>query len=181
MSEYKTSYRYALAMIGVAEEVNKLDEIGRDFEFLGKLIGSSKELLLFLKNPVVNKDKKKRAFTEILSGKVSDVSLKFILLLVSKGREGILPEIIIQFNNLRDQRMGILNVTATTAVPFTQPQEQQLVAQLERVTKKKVRMKYLIDSSLKGGFSVQHEDTVWDASVRRQLELLHERLIEGIV
>ncbi|MBI5463462.1 MAG: ATP synthase F1 subunit delta [Ignavibacteriales bacterium] len=179
MSQFRAAYRYAHAIIGVAEEFKKLDEVTRDFLFLDKLIGSSKELSSFIKSPIVNKEKKKRAFTELLTNRVSELTLKFVILLTSKGREELLPEIIRQFYGLRDQLLGILNVTTRATVSFTPAQEQQLVAQLERATKKKIRMKYVLDPSLKGGFSVQHEDTVWDASVRHQLELLRERFIEG--
>ena len=179
MSEFRAAYRYALAMIGVAQELKKLDEVNKDFEFLEKLINQSDELRLFLKSPVVNAEKKKRLLAEIFQGKVYDGTMKFMILLASKGREGLLPEIIRQFYRLRDERLGILNVTTKTAVKFTEAQEKQLVDQLERVTKKKIRITYLVDPSLKGGFTVQHEDTVWDASVSHQLELLREQLVEG--
>jgi F0F1-type ATP synthase delta subunit len=42
-----------------------------------------------------------------------------------------------------------------------------------------VRLSVERDPSLVGGFTVQYEDTVWDASVRRQLELLRDRLVGG--
>jgi F-type H+-transporting ATPase subunit delta len=179
MSEFRASYRYALAMIGVAEELKKLDEVNKDFEFLEKLINQSDELRLFLKSPVVNAEKKKRLLAEIFQGKVNDSTMKFMILLASKGREGLLPEIIRQFYRLRDEHLGILNVMAKTAVKFTEAQEKQLVSQLEHVTKKKIRISYLVDPSLKGGFTVRHEDTVWDASVSHQLELLRQQFAEG--
>jgi F-type H+-transporting ATPase subunit delta len=179
MSEFRAAHRYALAMISVAEETKALEKVNKEFEWLNALISQSHEFFIFLKSPVVNTEKKKRVLTEILQGKVSDLTMKFVVLLASKGREGLLPEITRQFFRLRDERLGILNVTAKTAVPFTGTQEKQLSDQLEHVTKKKIRMNYIIDPSLKGGFTVQHDDTVWDASVRRQLELLRERFTEA--
>ena len=62
---------------------------------------------------------------------------------------------------------------------LNEDQEKKLIAQLETATKKKIRLTYVTDASLKGGFVVQHDDTVWDASVRRQLEVLRERFVEG--
>ena len=179
MSEFRAAYRYALALIGVAEEVNKLDDVNNDLTSLEKLIKDSKEFTLFLKSPVVNSEKKKRVLTEILQGKTSELTLKFVLLLAGKGREGLLPEIIQQFSKLRDERLGILRVTARSTVAFKPEQEKLLISQIETATKKSVRMSYVIDPALKGGFMVQHDDTVWDASVRHQLEVLWERFVEG--
>jgi F-type H+-transporting ATPase subunit delta len=180
MHGMRAAYRYALALFGVAEELKKLNEAAKDFEYLETLI-AVREFYLFLKSPVIKTEKKKQTLRNILHGKVSDVTMKFVLLLASKGREALLPDIIPQFFALQDKRLGILRVTARTAIKFTQEQERQLVRQLEQVTKKKIRLTSVLDPSLHGGFLVQHEDTVWDASVRRQLERFKQRLIEGMV
>jgi F-type H+-transporting ATPase subunit delta len=179
MSEFRAAYRYALAVIGVAEEIKKLDEVSKDFEYIEQLIAGSHEFLMFLKSPVINQEKKKTTLNEIFNGKVTELTMKFIMLLASKGREGLLPEITKQFYKLRDERLGILSVTTTTTVPFKPEQETSLVSQLEQATKKKIRLSYVFDSSLKGGFTVQHEDTVWDASVRHELENLRRRFTGG--
>jgi F-type H+-transporting ATPase subunit delta len=110
---------------------------------------------------------------------VGPLTLKFVLLLASKGRELLLPGILRQFTILRDKRLGILNITVRTAVAFTPEEEASLVKQLEQTTGKKARMMWVLDRSLIGGFVVELEDTVWDASVRHQLEALKIRLVEG--
>ncbi len=179
MSEFRAAYRYALAVLQVAEEYKKLDEVSADFQSLENIMDRVKEFSLFLKSPVVSSEKKKVVLAEILRGKVGDITMKFVALLASRGREGMLQEIIRQFYRLRDERLGILNVKATTAVRFTDAQEKQLVSQLELATRKRIRISYIVDPSIKGGFTVQHEDTVWDASVRHQLELLRELFVDG--
>lgn len=180
MSNLRTAHRYTLAIFGVAEEINKLEVVSKDFEFIGKIIRESHDFNLFLKNPIITNEKKKRVFSELLLNRVSDVTLNFINLLSSKNRESLLPEIIRQFNKLRDEKLGILDVTARTAVKFTSAQELELVRQLGSVTKKKVRVKYLLDPSLIGGFTIQFDDTVWDASVQHQLELLKAMFTESV-
>ena len=179
MSEIRAGSRYATAILGVAMETNSLDAVYRDFQSLEKILAGSPEFRVFLKSPVVNTEKKKKVLGEIFKGTVSELTLKFILFLSSKGREGLLPEIVRQFYRLRDDRLGILDVKARTAVPMTKAQEEELIGKLEKATKKKIRLNTLIDAALKGGFTVQHEDTVWDASVRRQLDVLKDRLTQG--
>jgi F-type H+-transporting ATPase subunit delta len=181
MSESRSAYRYALAVLGVAEEIKQLDRVGTDLALIGNAIKESREFHLFLKSPVVNKDKKKRLLGEVFKDKISELTMKFILLLADKGRETILPEIIKQFNMLHDQRLGIINVRVKSASTFTADQRKQLVDRIQAVTKKSVRLDEALEPQLIGGFTVQYEDTVWDGSVRRQLETLRERLVSGSV
>jgi len=180
MSNSRIAYRYALAVLGVAEETQKLDVVFTDFGLIEKLLTEVREFSLFLKSPVIKSLKKKRVLTELLKPRVSELTLAFVLLLTSKDRENLLLDVIRAFYKLRDKKLGILQVTTHTAVPFALAQKEQLVSKLTAVTKKNVKIEYVVDSSLRGGFTVQFEDTVWDASVKRQLELIEQRFIEGI-
>jgi F-type H+-transporting ATPase subunit delta len=179
MSDIRAGYRYATAILGVAVETNSLDAVHRDFQSMEKVIAGSPEFRAFLKSPVINAEKKKKVLSEIFGRIVSELTSKFILLLASKGRENLLPEIVRQFYRLRDERLGILNVTARSAVPLSKAQEEDLTGRIEKATKKKIRLSTFIDPDLKGGFMVQHDDTVWDASVRHQLDVLRDRLTQG--
>jgi F-type H+-transporting ATPase subunit delta len=105
--------------------------------------------------------------------------MKFIDLVVAKQREKHLPEIIEQFALLRDEKMGIVSIDVTSAVEFTPSQEKDLNNELERYTKKKVRVRLTVDRAIKAGLVVRIGDTVLDASMRRQLELLKARFLEG--
>lgn len=179
MADTRAARRYALALIGLAEEQKVLNLVAEDFDSLERLLRDSREFALFLTSPVVSMQKKKEILSTILRGKVSELTRHFVLLLTSKDREKLLGETIQQFNQLRDERLGILNVTTRTAVKFTGEEERRLIQQIERATRKKVRLNYILDPSLRGGFVVQHDDTVWDASVQHQLELLRRRFVEG--
>ncbi len=177
MLQHRAAYRYALSLLEVALETASLDQVNGDLIMIEKLIVSSADFALFLKSPVIPHVRKKSIMTRIFDGKVNPLTMKFLLLLVAKERASILREIIKRFFLLKDERTGVLNVTARTAVPFSKAQEDELTRRLSDATKKKVRIRWVADPALKGGFSVQYEDTVWDASVRRQLELLRETLL----
>ncbi len=179
MSESRAAYRYALAILEAAEEQRNLDQVAGDFEEIERLMRDVQEFRVFLRSPVINNQKKRSILTELLGGRISDFTLKFILFLASKNREMILPEITRQFYRLRDRKLGIVNAMVRTAIPFTKQQEQELLKHLEKKTRKKIRLNYVVDKTIKGGFAVQIEDTIWDGSVEHQLEILHRRLIEG--
>jgi len=179
MSNFRAAERYATAALSVSEEMKTVDEVSSDFGFIETMLRDVADFRLFLKSPVVNKETKARILAQLLRGKVSLFTEKFILLLSSKGREGLLPEIIRQFYDLRDKQRGIIHVVTRTAVKFSDDQHRTLVRQIEAATKKQARIDYVIDPTLKGGFIVQHADTVWDASVRHQLNILRQRIAEG--
>jgi F-type H+-transporting ATPase subunit delta len=145
-----------------------------------KLIASSADFVLFLKSPVIQNVRKSTIMTGLFDGKVNPLTMKFLLLMVAKERASILPEIISCFFLLKDERTGVLDVTARTATPFSKAQEEELTRRLSGATQKKIRIRWIDDPSLKGGFTVQYADTVWDASVRRQLELLREALLAPV-
>lgn len=177
MAESRVAYRYALSLFNVAQESKSVDAVVRDLEGIRALMESSREFQLFLRTPVINTMRKKGILNEILRKRVGELTMHFLLLLASKDREGILDEIIAQFFRIRDRELGILDVTVRTASTFTKAQEKSLVTRLESVTRKRVRVKFLPDASLKGGFTIQYDDTVWDASLRHQLESLRQQFI----
>lgn len=179
MTDTRAATRYAAALLGVAVERKELDAVDADLRALDALIASTPDFSLFLRSPVINKEKKKKALTAICSKLVGETTFRFIMLLAGKDREGLLPAIIATFGRLRDDHLGILNVRARVVSKFTPDQEKRLSERLEGATGRKVRIAYEEDRSLIAGFTIQYEDTVWDASVARQMELLRQRLIEG--
>jgi len=176
MSNVRAATRYATALLGAAAERKEMEAVGKDISFLEQLTTKVPDFALFLKSPVVSKDRKKKVLSEVIGRNTGDTVRAFVLLLASKGRESLLPEIISQFYRLRDERTGVLNASATAVADFSPEQEKNLIGQLEKSTGKKVRLNTSRDASLLGGFTVQYEDTVWDASVKRQLEVLGEKL-----
>jgi len=179
MTHNRAATRYAAALLGVAVERNELDAVAKDVDVLVQTIAGSPDFATFLRSPVISKEKKKKALREVLAGRTGETVAAFCLLLASKAREMLLPQILREFLKLRDERLGIMNVTARSAAEFSPEQKARLGERIGAATGKKVRLNVERDPSLIGGFTVQYEDTVWDASVSRQLELLGKRLVSG--
>lgn len=177
MTDVRVAKRYARALITLAEEMGKLEIVDGDLQRISKLVASSRELQLFLQNPTIGKDKKRKAATEIFSKMVDELTFKFILLLISKGRERVLRTIIEQYQHMHDEKMGIVRAQVRSAVEFDAGQAKKLIHQLEGFTGKKVEVTYSLDTRLQGGFVAQMGDTVIDASIRRQLELLKQKFM----
>jgi F-type H+-transporting ATPase subunit delta len=160
-------------------EAKAIDATAADLDLIDALYQSSREFRILLGSPVVTPQKKMRVFQELFASRVGNTTLAFVNLMTAKQRERLLPEIVEQFRTLRDELYGIITVEVAAAVELSDAQEQQLTRKLEGYTRKRVRMRFSLDKSLKGGLMVKIGDTVLDASVRRQLELLREQLVEG--
>ncbi len=180
MASYRVAKRYALALLESAEEGNLIEEITRDVGLVRKTLEENRELRIALGSPVVQKEKKKNILTELFENKVHEVTLKFLDLVLEKDREKELPEITEQFLRLVDEKRGVVRLEVSSAVPFSEEQQERLRGHLENFTGKRVIPRFRIDPSILGGFVVRLDDQIIDASVARQLELLRARFTEKV-
>ena len=178
MANVRIARRYAKAFMRAGEDRKALEKISRDLEMLDRLLKESRELQVFLKSPVINTAKKRTVIREMFGTKIHALTMDFLLLLANKGREELLTDIIRQFFTLLDEKLGIVNVEIRSATDLGKIQHDRIQQKFESLTKKKVRLSFSIDKVLKGGFVARMGDTLFDGSVKRQLELLRERFAE---
>jgi F-type H+-transporting ATPase subunit delta len=101
--------------------------------------------------------------------------MNFINFVVDKRREQILHSIAARFLELRDEYLGIASADVITAYQFTDQQKEILKSRLEKILNKKVKLNFTIDNKLIGGFIAKIGDTLYDASMLHQLELLRKQ------
>lgn len=179
MKNFRVARRYAMGLMTAAQETGLLDRVATDLTLIGQMLHDSKEFRALVASPIVSPQKKKTVFRELLGPRIAKETLDFIFLLTSKNREAVLADVVDQFALLRDELMGIVTAEVKSAVEIAPQQEKDLVARLEHYTSKKVRVRFALDKAMKGGLIVRIGDTVLDASLTRQLELLRKRLVEG--
>jgi F-type H+-transporting ATPase subunit delta len=75
-----------------------------------------------------------------------------------------------------DERAGMVAATVTTARPVPNDIQRSLEQRLTTVTQKKVRLNFEQDPDLIGGLVTRIGSTVYDGSVRNQLQLFKERM-----
>jgi len=180
MSTVRIANRYAEALMTTAEEMHILKKVSDDLTGIRRIIHESREFQLFLKSPVVKAEKKRQVFQATFQKSVQPLTMDFLSLLAEKRREDTLPSIIEAFFRLQDETLGIVNVHVTAAADLSRQQTTQIEQHFEAYSKKKVRIAATIDAHLVGGFIARIGDTVFDGSVKRQLELLRQRFAEEV-
>ena len=143
------------------------------------LSAADSDLRLFLSTPLINAEKKSKVITAIFTGRVNDLTIKFMQILCKKNRENLLYDISVDFADLLNDERGILEASIKTAVEITDKNKKDLTAKLENYTGKSVKAVYSVDPSIKAGFVAKIQDTIIDASIKRQLELLRQKFMEG--
>ena len=179
MAEQKVSARYALSLLDSAIQKNLLDAVSNDIEFISSVLKQNSNLVRMLENPVVKTEMKSSILEEIFKSKINSETMEFILFVVKKKREEILFSILEKFKELRDLKLGFVNVNVLVASEFSDSQRNELQNKLQNVLKKKVRMSYKVDEKILGGFIVQAGDTVFNASIKHQLDLLKKHFKEA--
>lgn len=179
MLDIKITNRYAKALLQLAIEEKKLETIASDLDSVKRTINLSRELNLVLKSPIIKTLKKKNIFHHLFDAKISDTSLKFCELVIQRQRSDLLESIIDRFFDLKDEYENVKKVDVKTAIELDENQIQQLKSILEQNLNKSVRLNLSIDKSLIGGFIVQIDDTMINASLRYQLEVLRKKFLYG--
>lgn len=170
MPNPRLAHRYAKSLVDLAIEKNQLEAIYADMKYLQTACKSSKEFVSLLQSPIIGADKKNKILEAVCSGKVSELTNQFNKLLVSKGREFELPEIVNAVIEQYNKINGIHKVKLTTAVPVSDELKHS-------ITKKaategglgKVELETKVDESLIGGFVLEFNNNLVDASIARDL------------
>jgi F-type H+-transporting ATPase subunit delta len=140
-------------------------------------LNSSTELQNALITPAIPGSRKKAVVGRVADAlQLSKVSRNFLFVLIDKRRISSLSAILHSFELLLDERMGYARADVSSARELSEPQRTALTAELERLTGKRIRMHYKVDGALIGGVVARIGSTVYDGSVRGQLNTLGRRL-----
>jgi F-type H+-transporting ATPase subunit delta len=170
--------RYAKALLDVLYP-QKADTGLKQLQEFVALLKEQPDARTLLANPTVSSDRRKRLVNEIAGALCFDKTVaNFINILIDRNRLPLIDEIIASYQRLLDERLGVVRAFVRGAQALDPSQQEQLVAKLETVTGKQVRMEFSVDPSLIGGVVAQVGSTIYDGSVRQQLKAFKSRLIE---
>jgi F-type H+-transporting ATPase subunit delta len=176
MSSRVIAHRYAQAVFDEAVSRNQEEVVERDLSTMKDIKTAVPELFRILKSPIIDTWRKKKIAHEVFKDHVSPLTLSFVTLILEKGRESFVLDIISQYDKLMDERRNIIRVEVTSAKPLDDDSKSHLEASLEKLTNMNVRAIYREDASLLGGLSVLIGDKVYDGSLRQQLRNLKLKL-----
>lgn len=173
----KASIRYSKSLLELAVERNELDSISDDMKLMESTVSGSRDLVVFLRSPIISKSQKLSVLHEVFAGKVSQTTYAFIDILVRKGRASDILSVGSSFRKLYNLHCGIIEAEVTTASTLGEDQRSELVKSLESRTGMKVILSERVDPSVRGGIRARIEDTVIDGTIQHKLEQLRNTLL----
>ncbi|RKU25576.1 ATP synthase F1 subunit delta [Candidatus Poribacteria bacterium] len=179
MRDIRVAKPYARALYDAAVEQNALPAVVADVRGLTETMEQSEEFAQFLSSPLLSPQMKGETFQNLFAESVHPLTLNFLRLLALKQRERYLLAIGEVLLAIVDEAAGRLVAKVTTAVSMTAAQQAELAQQLRAYSGKEVRLETTVDAAVQGGFIVQLDDTVFDASVATQLRRLKQQLAKG--
>ena len=173
MSLTRVASTYAKSLIELAIEQDQINAVNDDMQALEQAI-QSRDLVLMLKSPIINKGTKAKILSNLFSDKLGKLTNGFIDIVVRKGRENVLPEIITAFNEEYKRFKGITSITLITAQDMSAESLEAIKSKLlnSHLTLDTVVINTKVDPSIIGGFVIQLGDKLYDASVAHQLSTL---------
>jgi F-type H+-transporting ATPase subunit delta len=163
--------KYARSLAEVAVESGIEPEIQANFEHMAAVIRQVPEFLKVFKSPVIPTDVK-LGIMDAVADKYGyhEYFRDFLKLVTEHHRATYLPDMYDLYTRERDELTGILSVHVHAPRPLDDGHQRKLAEGLERILRVNVQLDVEVDESLIGGLKVQTNGTVYDGSVKRQLE-----------
>jgi len=178
MRETQVARRYAQALFKTGLGSGNLDIIAADIHQLRSFAIKDKSFLEFLEAPQVLTEHKVAVLRSLFTTRLAPRLLLFLELLLEKHRTALLSDIVNQFERLIEDYKGLIKARIVTATYLTDEEKARLKEKLEKISGKKIDIIHKIDESIIGGVVVYLHNHVIDRSIRYQLEVLRQDLLE---
>lgn len=179
MQNPRLASRYAKSLLDIAVEKNSLEATLKDMKLLHDICVMSREFETMLRSPVISGDKKLSVINAVVKSYNSELTNAFIKLLVSKGRELNLPEISNEFLAQYNELKNIRTVKLTTATPVSDGVKSSIQSKLSGyMPGSSIQLNTAVDEKLIGGFVLELNDKLYDASVQKKLSDMKTKLLD---
>ena len=172
---------YAQALFEAARERDELEGVLEDLEEFVGALDESEELRLFYYGGQIPEREKRRAI-DALTEDMALSTRNFLKVLSDNGREEILEEVLVRYEELVKEHLGRVEVEVTTAVELSEEELDRIRERLGRVLEgREVIPQTRVDPDLLGGAIFRFGGRMVDGSVRGQLASLREEMLERSV
>lgn len=177
MSELATVARpYAQAIFDLAKQGGALAGWSESLAFAA-MVSSDATMRAAIDNPNLTIEQRAELFTAVCADRLSSEGHNLVRLLAANGRLAVLPEIAVQYDQLRADEEKTLEATVISAQALSAAQQQQIADAIKARFGREVNLQLETDSTLIGGAIIRAGDTVIDGSIRGRLEKFASALL----
>lgn len=170
------SVRYARALLKCAMELNLEDQVYQEMITLADQYNHVPELRSTIDNPMLDKDKKQALLQAACGKNLSELTKRFIHLVLHEGRDNVMQMMATSYITLYRKQKNIISgrlITATTVTPEVEQKMKQMVQSKSQGT---VEFQTEVDPDIIGGFILEYDSYRMDASVQTKLDNILKEL-----
>lgn len=171
--------RYSQALFSIVTEQGQIDQVDQEFQLVVGMMESNRQLRAVMNDVLISPAVKRDLVLKLFAGKLSPLTMNFLLLVIRKRREAFLPVMYRSYLDLANEARGIVEVEVRSAVPLNQESMQRLEGKLAAKFGKRVKFETQVVPELLGGLVVRVGDELMDGSVKTRLRRMHDRLIRS--
>jgi F-type H+-transporting ATPase subunit delta len=169
--------RYAAALADVVIAQGEAREVQEELNIWAQMMEDNSGLLEVFRNPTIPYEQKRNLLNTLIARtRVRPTTANFLQVLLQNHRLSELKEINERFALQLDERSGVVSAQVTTARVVPEATKETLRAQIGTLTGKKVRLQFAVDEELIGGIVTRIGSTVYDGSVRTQLQQIKQKM-----
>ena len=168
--------RYATALFDLAASEGAMAKYEEEVKVIVKALHDEPDFMAVLQDHKVTREDKISIVENIFTGKVSAPIVGLLELLVNKGRQAEILNVLEAFLDMVKAESGIIKAVVTSAIPLKEAQLEALREKLEASTKSKIELETIVDSSIIAGLVVRVGDKVVDASYKGEMQTLKKQL-----
>lgn len=176
MREDTVAVSYAETLFELAERHEGADAFGAGVDSVAALM-KDPSVREFMITPRVSASDKKAALERAFEGVAPPMLLRFLRVVIDKRRQKLIPAIAAAYEKMLDRHRGRRHMEVTVARPLSPVDEEDLAAQLSSATGGTVIPHVRVRPGIIGGIVIREGDTVYDGSVKRQLDAMRHRLM----
>jgi len=179
MTNTSAARRFAKALIDMGKEDNSCEMLGRGLRAALEVFQGSPELYKVLQNPMYSREERRG-----LMDKVSEAAgleeriAKFLGILVQTRSIGLLADIVSVYIGYEDEVVGRIRATVESPEELPEPVLTDIKEKLEALSGKEVILSRTKNRALLGGMVINMGNTVIDASLKRQIEAMRDKVLE---
>jgi F-type H+-transporting ATPase subunit delta len=181
MSVETVARRYAGALADIVIKTGETEPVKNELKTWEEMMTSNSELLDAFRNPSIAHASKEKVLESLIEKtKPSKTTANFLRVLLRNSRLTEISRINERFASVLDERGGVITAEVTSSRPLSDSEKADLQANLAKLTGgRQVNLNFIIDEQIIGGVITRVGSTVYDGSVRTQLEELRNELVNG--
>jgi len=178
LNKTEIAKKYSKSLINTVE-VSEISKIIEDLKVFSRLIETHRKLNVLFMGHIFTQEEKERALNEIFPYlQVSPHTQRFLKYIIREGDVGAIEEIIKALIKAYNEKLKKTSAVVISPIALERNHIDRLKNILKDLTDREVEIENRLDPSLLGGFIIKVDSTVYDSSLKGQLQLLKAELIK---